>query len=172
MCVLIVMKKNGREEENMNKEFDKIRNLLGNKYHLCIKIGENFEVNEWHLFRRYDDTKVYFSEDNVEIMSSEANTLEELKEFAKKHHQIDEHTFMSYLYMLITWVAFAILMVNTVTWKSNIVRIVIITMDLTCLLLDIIAHCIWRKNWNVRMYELKENLKNLSKERKMRNEKR
>ena len=152
----------------MNKEINKIRKLLGNRYHLCTSIGEDFEVNEWHLFRRYDDTKVYFSKDNEKIMSSETNTLEDLMKFAKKHHKIDEHVAINNTVLIVLWIAFIVCLINPFVWNSGYIRAIVLTIDFFGILITFVSHIVWNKNWKVEMCELdenyKENMKRLMKE--------
>lgn len=148
----------------MNKEIRKIRKLLGDRFHLCVKYDDNVEPSEWHLFRRYGDAKVYFSKDNGEIMSSETNTLEDLMEFAKKHHKIDEHKAICELIIGIIYIAFIVIMLNIFLWNSNVIRVIVLTIDLICIIINIFSHIIWNKNWKVDMYELDENYKQTLKE--------
>ena len=152
----------------MNKEIRKIRKLLGNRFHLCVKYDDNVEPSEWHLFRRYGDAKVYFSKDNGEIMSSETNTLEDLMEFAKRHHKIDEHLVVSKLIMYMLWLAFVICVLNVFLWDSNYVRVGVIVTDIIGIFITLSMYFIWNKNWKVDMYDLdenyKENMKRLMKE--------
>ena len=147
------------------KQMDKIRKLLGNRFHLCVKLGSDMKsIEEWHLFKRYDDAKVYFSEDNEEIMSSKTHTIEILYDFAKKHHKIDEHQAICKLIIGMLWAAFAVVLLNMIFWDSDSVRAIVITIDFVCILINVVMHFIWNKNWKVDMYELDENYKQTMKE--------
>ena len=147
-----------------NKEERKIRKLLGNRFHLCIKYNENLEIDEWHLFRNYDDSKIYFSEDNNEIMSNETNTIEDLMEFAKKHHKIDEHKVIQELIIVIAYFTVIFAILNCFLWKNVIISTTIMAIDLTIILISVVGAIIWDKNWKVDMMELDENYKKRMKE--------
>lgn len=51
------------------KKEKKIRKLLGNQFHLCV---DNY--GNWKLFRKYDNSKLYFSAENIDIMNSNNNS--------------------------------------------------------------------------------------------------
>ena len=148
----------------MNKEIRKIRKLLGDRFHLCVKYDDNVEPSEWHLFRRYGDAKVYFSKDNGEIMSSETNTLEDLMVFAKKHHKIDEHLAISKIIIVILYITLIVCLLNAFVWNNAYVRTAVLTIDFFGVLISYSMHLIWNKNWKVDMYELDENYKQTLKE--------
>lgn len=150
----------------MNKLEIKARKLLGNRFHLCTSYDENFEIKEWHLYRNYDDSKVYFSSDNEEIMSNETNTLEELYEFAKKHHQIDEHFTIGKMNIFIAWLLMILTIINIIFIKNETLRGFIYGGDFMIILYSIVAHRIYIKNSDVRMLELKEYFIRHEKERK------
>lgn len=149
----------------MEKEFE-IRKLLGNEYHLSISYNEGLENPRWVLFRKYTDTKVYFSEDNEPIMSSEKNSINELYQYAKKHHKIDEHSFILKLNIIVAWVVLILMIINFLFFKNEIFRGLLLGIDLTIIFYSIVSHIIWEKNWKVSKEEWKENIKNLRKMRK------
>ena len=70
----------------MKNEFE-IRRLLGDNYHLATTYDENKVT--WKLFRKYKDDKLYFSEFNNEIMTSETHTEKDLLKFAKENYVYD-----------------------------------------------------------------------------------
>jgi len=156
----------------MNKEISKIRKLLGNRYHLCTCLGKDFEVSEWYLYRKYDDSKIYFSKENKEIMSSETNTLEDLMKFAKKHHKIDEHVVINNTVLIVLWIAFIVCLINSFIWNSGYIRAIVLTADFFGILITFVSHIVWEKNWKVEMYELNENFaRNMKELEKKHNEK-
>lgn len=149
----------------MDSKERKIRKLLGNGYHLHISYENYLDNPEWILYRKYADSKVYFSKDNEAIMSSKTNTIADLYEYAKKHHQIDEHSIMNKLNTIIAWIVMVISIVNFIALNNKILGGFILGIDTMLILYTILSHIIWSKNWNVRMLELEENLLKISKEK-------
>lgn len=149
----------------MDSKERKIRKLLGNGYHLHISYENDLDNPEWILYREYADSKVYFSKDNEAIMSSKTNTIADLYEYAKKHHQMDEHSIMNKLNTIIAWIVMVISIVNFIALNNKILVGFILGIDTMLILYTILSHIIWSKNWNVRMLELKENLLKISKEK-------
>lgn len=146
-----------------NKE-RKIRKLLGDKFHLCISYENSLDDPKWSLYRNYVDSKVYFSNDNKIIMSSETNTIDDLYEYAKEHHQIDEHFIMSKSNVIIAWIFMLITIINIILFKNDTLRGFIFGVDIMIIFYSILSHIIWNKNWKVRMLELRENLRKISSE--------
>ena len=145
------------------KKIGKIRKLLGDRFHLGVGIDID-GIKSWVLYKKYKDSKIYFSKDNTMIMSSETNTLDELMEFAKKHHKIDEHFVISKLITYMLWFAFVICVLNAFLWDSNYVRVGVIVTDIIAIIIDVSMYFVWDKNWKVDMYELDENYKQRLKE--------
>ena len=104
----------------MNKEFNKIRKLLGNEYHLY----ESISINgiKWVLYKKYEDSKVYFSKDNEPIMSSDTHTLEQLKEFVKKHKRINYELVESIVFVIISIINLIIIFMNSIFIKNEFLR--------------------------------------------------
>ena len=148
----------------MTKESE-IRKLLGDRFHLCVSYEDGFDNPKWILFRNYDDSKVYFSNDNGVIMSSETNTIDELYEYAKSHHQIDEHFSIGRLNIIMAWVCMILMIINIILFKNETLRGLLIGIDLMIIIYSIVSHHIWNKNWKVRMLELRENFLRIQKER-------
>ena len=138
-------------------KYKKIRELLGNEYHLSVEMID-FEHDKWVLFKKYDDSKVYFSKDNEPIMTSETHTYKQLYEFAKNHHKIDEHLVMNMVGIIFLLIAFILSAIN-IFLHSSTIRIIIWTTEIIIITENIISHNIWKKNWKVRMITLKENFK-------------
>ena len=149
------------------KEIKKIRKLLGNDYHLGIKYSAfESKIQEWKLYKNYNDTRVYFSPDNKAIMSNETNTIDDLYNFAKKHHKIDEHLYMSKFNIIIAWLCLLLVILNIVFFKNDIIRGFIFGIDFMIIVSSLVSHNIWNKNWKVNMLELQENLEKICKEYK------
>lgn len=140
-------------------KYSKIRKLLGKDYHLSVTC--NFEgPDDWALFKKYNDPKIYFSKDNDPIMTSEENTIEDLLAFAKQHHKIDEHFALSYFRIAMLSLAVILAIVNCFI-NSSIVRTIIYTTDILLLIECFISNKIWDKNFEV---EKRETLSTLFKD--------
>lgn len=134
----------------MNKEFNKIRKLLGNEYHL----SETISINgiKWVLYKRYKDSKVYFSKDNEPIMSSDTHTLEQLKEYAKTHHKVDFGMLIVKIYIFIALFNFISVIANFfikskfISGLNNGISLIII---ITCL----VDYYVLNKNYKVEHLE-------------------
>ena len=149
------------------KSIEEIRKLLGNDYHLSVKYSVfESKIQEWKLYRNYNDTRVYFSPDNKLIMSNETNTIDDLYNFAKKHHKIDEHLYMSKFNIIIAWLCLLLVILNIVFFKNDIIRGFILGIDFMIIVSSLVSHNIWNKNWKVNMLELQENLEKICKEYK------
>lgn len=90
-----------RKDLELIKNEAKVRELLGDKFHLNTELvsdGGGYK-RKWSLYRRYDDFKVYMSEDNRKIMSSDTNTEEELLDFAKRHRirSLDDSLYKTFM---------------------------------------------------------------------------
>lgn len=132
---------------------DEIRKLLGNNYHLSTHHGlvdGEWKCTQWVLFRKYDDTNVYFSNDNEHIMCSEENTEEELYEYAKKHHEIDWYKTR----MKVRGVALTILLIlaiiNMFLLNKFISNYVLIS-EFWVMLGMLLDSRIYNHNWKVKM---------------------
>lgn len=132
-------------------KYSKIRKLLGKDYHLSITC--NFEVpDEWFLFKKYNDLKIYFSNDNEPIMTSKKNTIEELLAFAKQHHKIDEHSAMNYFRLVVLSLVLVLAIVNCFI-NNSIVRTIIYTTNTLLLIETFISNKIWNKNFEIEKRE-------------------
>ena len=140
------------------KRENKIRKLLGNKYHLSISYEPDMEHYHWVLFKKYDDPFVYYSDANKQIMSSDKNTEDELYEFAKTHHEIDEHHFMSILNIIMTWIAFILMIVN-IFIKDATIRGFAYGIDFMVVIYAVISYKIQMKNIKVKWLNKTEPLR-------------
>ena len=119
------------------KNESKIRKLLGNDYHLGVEINWNnydYEITNWKLFRRYNDSKMYFSTDNKAIMTSEENTEEELLKFAKEYHKYN-YTRVHGSYRTIVAAIVAIVLIANIFINNSYIRAIGLSID-TCLIID------------------------------------
>lgn len=139
-----------------SKDFGEIRKLLGRQFHLCISY-DNLINPKWSLYRNYIDSKVYFSEDNEVIMSSETNTIDELYEYAKKHNRIDEHFFIGKMFVIIASILFISMIINEAFFHNEMLTGFILGGDIMIICYSSISHIIWNNNYKVEMLELKEN---------------
>lgn len=147
--------KNKEEIKDMNK-YNKIRKLLGKDYHLSITC--NFDgPDKWFLYKKYNDPKVYFSNDNEPIMTSEENNIEDLLVFAKQHHKIDEHFVMSYFRTSVLFAMFVLATINCFI-NNSIVRTIIYTVGILLLIECLISSKIWNKNFEIEKKEMLTNL--------------
>lgn len=139
------------------EDLHNIRELLGNRYHFHEEYDENLNLVRWVLFRNYDDMRIFLSPDNKAIMSSEKNTLKDLYDYAKTHHVIDEHRFMSIFGIYYSIFALLLTFINIIFLNNDTLRGFIYGIDLTVILYCSISHKIWNKNWKIKTFELKEN---------------
>lgn len=119
------------------KNESKIRKLLGNDYHLGVEMNWNndgYEITTWKLFRRYNDSKMYFSTDNKAIMTSEENTEEELLKFAKENHKYD-YTRVHGIFRVIVAAIVAIILLANVFINNSYIRTIGLSID-TYLIID------------------------------------
>lgn len=82
----------------IKKDYNKIRKLLENEYHLCVTYKD--KKSEWKLFKKYDNPNIYFSKDNKVIMTSKTNTYEKLLKYAKDHRKYNLTKILSIQFMI------------------------------------------------------------------------
>lgn len=135
----------------MKNEFE-IRRLLGDNYHLATTYDENKVT--WKLFRKYKDDKLYFSEFNNEIMTSETHTEKDLLKFAKKNYVYDFER-LHIRKALVMSIVCLILCIVTAFFKNTILKGIFYGMEIY-LWVDLIVNSIAfnnnskirRKRWN------------------------
>ena len=127
---------------------EKIRKILGDEYHLAALIGLK-EVKYWALYKKYRDPKIYFSEDNKAIMASDNNSLDELYDFAKKHHKINEHIILNLVNVVIALITLVLVVVNAAFIKSELLRVILLGVDLLMWINVVVGHVIYKKNQRV-----------------------
>lgn len=131
----------------MNKEFNKIRKLLGNEYHL----SETISINDikWVLYKRYKDSKVYFSKDNEPIMSSDTHTLEQLKEYVKTHHKVDFGVLIAKIYIIIAIINLISIVLNSFIIKSKFISGLNNGISLIIIITCLVDYYVLSKNYKV-----------------------
>ena len=134
------------------ERIEKIRKILGDEYHLSASIGLG-EIKYWVLYKKYRDSKMYFSEDNKAIMASDNNSLDELYDFAKKHHKIDEHIVLNLVDVVIALITLVLVVVNAAFIKSELLRGVFLGVDLLMWINVVAGHIIYKKNQEVDFLE-------------------
>lgn len=137
-----------------------IRKLLGNRFHLSTEYGgENCELTNWKLFRRYENSDpIYWSEDNKAIMRAEENTLEDLYNFAKAHRKYDLERIMTRM-NLCAFIILLIMSVANVFIQSKIISTIILTSDIILLSWLGVACFVSNRNFKVDCLEMNENWK-------------
>lgn len=130
----------------MEKDYSKVRKLLGDNYHLKMEYKD--KKVSWVLFRKYDDPKIYFSKDNRPIMTSETNTYEELLEYAKKHRKYNLERILSVQFMVSSSLLLIISIINI--FINNIgIRYFLLGANFITLLTLLTISIISRRNFNV-----------------------
>lgn len=135
------------------KNENKIRKLLGKDYHLGVyhKFVNPYDtIIQWKLYKNYDDVDIYFSNDNKPIMDSEHNTTDELLEFAKTHHKIDEHKAFNLIILILLFILFILAVINIFISKKEL-RYIILSNDLILMIEITISNIIYNHNWKVKM---------------------
>ena len=140
----------------------KIKKILGENYHLCIKYNPIYEQVEWVLFKKYIDLNIYYSKDNKAIMSSEKNTINELYEYAKSHHKINEHWAFRKIWIYLSIMTNIIFIINIVFIHNHILSGIILGFYVNLFLNNIIGSYIFNKNLKVEMLEHRENFKKIT----------
>lgn len=133
------------------EKMNEIRELLGNNYHLC----EDFSSisHEWKLFRKYDDPVVYYSADNKAIMTSEENTIDELYDFAKTHHRINEHRQMGKMTIHIATIICIVCLINVFFFQSKLIHGFVLGVDVILFVYSFVSHNIYCKNLDIDLLE-------------------
>ena len=137
---------------------EKIRKILGDEYNLAALKGLE-EVKYWVLYKKYRDPKMYFSEDNKAIMASDNNSLDELYDFAKKHHKINEHIILNLVNVVIALITLVLVVVNAAFIKSELLREILLGVDLLMWINVVVGHVIYKKNQRVDYLETIEYMK-------------
>ena len=146
----------------MNEKEIKIRKLLGNEYHLCVEHDENMKIKTWVSIKKYKNPQIYFSDINKPIMTSENNTIDDLYEFAKKHHKIDVTKSILMVNTIIYFVSMIVLTLNIIFFNNDFIRYFILGMDIATIIIDIAIYKARNHNFDVDMLEYKEMLRDIN----------
>lgn len=130
----------------------KIRKLLGNQFHLCV---DNY--GNWKLFRKYDNSKLYFSAENIDIMNSNNNSEKELLRFAKKNRRYDADKVIFNTTLTIVWLNVILASVN-IFINSEVIRGFILGIDFLALWQSLIKMVVSNHNLKCKTKALKEKI--------------
>ena len=145
----------------MSEKESKIRKLLGNEYNLCSHY-EGLNLEKWYLFKKYKNPQIYFSDINKPIMTSENNTIDDLYEFAKKHHKIDVTKSILMVNTIICFVSMIVLALNIIFFNNDFIRYFILGIDIAIIIIDIVIYKASNHNFDVDMLEYKEMLRDIN----------
>ncbi len=134
------------------KKEKKIRKLLENQFHLCV---DNY--GNWKLFRKYDNSKLYFSAENIDIMNSNNNSEKELLRFAKKNRRYDADKVIFNTTLTIVWLNVILASVN-IFINSEVIRGFILGIDFLALWQSLIKMVVSDHNLKCKTKALKEKI--------------
>ena len=134
------------------KKEKKIRKLLENQFHLCV---DNY--GNWKLFRKYDNSKLYFSAENIDIMNSNNNSEKELLMFAKKNRRYDADKVIFNTTLTIVWLNVILASVN-IFINSEVIRGFILGIDFLALWQSLIKMVVSDHNLKCKTEALKEKI--------------
>lgn len=134
------------------KKEKKIRKLLENQFHLCV---DNY--GNWKLFRKYDNSKLYFSAENIDIMNSNNNSEKELLRFAKKNRRYDADKVIFNTTLTIVWLNVILASVN-IFINSEVIRGFILGIDFLALWQSLIKMVVSNHNLKCKTKALKEKI--------------
>jgi len=134
------------------KKEKKIRKLLGERFHLCV---DNY--GNWKLFRKYDNSKLYFSAENIDIMNSNNNSEKELLRFAKKNRRYDADKVIFNTTLTIVWLNVILASVN-IFINSEVIRGFILGIDFLALWQSLIKMVVSNHNLKCKTKALKEKI--------------
>ena len=134
------------------KKEKKIRKLLGHQFHLCV---DNY--GNWKLFRKYDNSKLYFSAENIDIMNSNNNSEKELLRFAKKNRRYDADKVIFNTTLTIVWLNVILASVN-IFINSEVIRGFILGIDFLALWQSLIKMVVSNHNLKCKTKALKEKI--------------
>lgn len=134
------------------KKEKKIRKLLGNQFHLCV---DNY--GNWKLFRKYDNSKLYFSAENIDIMNSNNNSEKELLRFAKKNRRYDADKVIFNTTLTIVWLNVILASVN-IFINSEVIRGFILGIGFLALWQSLIKMVVSNHNLKCKTKALKEKI--------------
>lgn len=84
-----------------DKKYRKIREYLGNDYHLYEEWDLNGKKWNWKLFEKYDG---WISDNSSPIMTSNNYNYSDLYKFAKKRREYDENKILDIFFIMVAWI--------------------------------------------------------------------
>lgn len=144
------------KEKTAIQEIEKIRNILGNDYHLGVKYDSKLNVESWRLYRKYNDPDVFFSDDNKPIMTSDDYQLEDLYNYAKAHKKINIVKEFSHFCVILAMISFISCALNAIFLKSSNLTYFLLGFNVCLLISDIVLFSFDQQNFKVEMLELDE----------------
>ncbi len=119
------------------KNETKIREWLGNDYHLTITIGVG--EPKWKLFEKYEG---WMHDGSGAIMTSETNTDEELYEFARKHRKYNISHSIGIANIIITFIAMVFIFIG-IFINNDRLKAACLGMDLAVIIISLVKmNCI------------------------------
>ena len=73
-------------------------------------------------------------------MTSESNTIDDLYEFAKKHHKIDVTKSILMVNTIICFVSMIVLALNIIFFNNDFIRYFILGIDIAIIIIDIVNY--------------------------------
>lgn len=115
---------------------------------------------KWALYRKYTNSKIYLSKDNDNIMDSDHNSIEELREFVKKHKKIDEFKIMMGLRTVLNVILMLLVFFNAFVLKIKFLSLCFILFQIILLLEQFMQYFLWKHNFAIKKVQFKEDLLN------------
>ena len=137
----------------MKKEL-KIRRLLGNNYHLWVDLKEDGTC-KWELYRKYNNSYLYFSKFNKAIMTSEDSIENDLLKFAKKNREYDYSEIEGRVDFTISLITFILSIINLFL-RNHTMVIIILSTGIHVLIKSFIRMYVNDKKFDNEMKRLKE----------------
>ena len=139
----------------------KIREYLGDRYHLNVQYTENGEI-KWKLFKKYNG---WLYDNSEAIMTGDKSTEDDLIKFAKKHRDYNESLILSKSMIIIATINLFIAVANCF-FKNVFLRGFVNGANFIVILISFIKIRISSKRLKVSELECKEALERLMKENK------
>lgn len=88
-----------RQENKTDEKIKALHNILDSKYfHICTTVDSRFQDNvKWVIYYKNLPEKVYYSEANKPLLTSEKNTIEDIYKLKEKFEEEKQKTAMMYL---------------------------------------------------------------------------
>lgn len=144
--------------KTLEERIRKVRKLLGKNYHLSESLSfenDELKIESWALYRQYRDINVSFSKDNLAVMTSKKNTIEELEEYAKKHKKYDLSIAMPYTTMILAWLMMIFCIINCF-YKNELMTGFFYRAETILFIIEIVILLLNRRNFEVDYLELVE----------------